>query len=178
MNRLQPNATFATRALNILLWTLQILWGLLFSVTGFGKAMCYDQTVWHHMLGQVAWFSAVPRELFIFIGACEFLGGVGLLVPGITGIKPKLTSYAALGLTVIMILAALFHIARGEYNWFLPVNLVLGGVTAFIAYGRWKAGAVSPSPAGTGRVLAGLAVLSVLFLVSYAPVWYNSTHSH
>ena len=34
-----------------------------------------------------------------------------------------------------MILAAVFHIVRGEYN-FVPINLVLGGGAAFIAYGR------------------------------------------
>jgi hypothetical protein len=33
----------------------------------------------------VPWFSAVPQDLFTFIGACEFLGGVGLIVPAMTG---------------------------------------------------------------------------------------------
>jgi hypothetical protein len=48
-----------------------------------------------------------------------------------TGVKPKLTPFAAFGLTLVMILAAVFHIGRGEYN-FLPVNFVLGGVAAFV----------------------------------------------
>ncbi len=65
----------------------------------------------------VPWFSAVPQGLFVFIGLCEFLGGVGLILPAMTGVKPKLTSFAAVGLTLIMILAALFHIVRGEYNF-------------------------------------------------------------
>jgi hypothetical protein len=34
-------------------------------------------------LHEVPWFSAVPQDLFIFIGVCEFLGGVGL-----RGLKP------------------------------------------------------------------------------------------
>ena len=88
------------------------------------------------MLHNVAWFSAVPQALFVFIGICEFLGGIGLMLPAMTGVKPKLTPSAAIGLTLIMTLAAIFHIVRGESHFFLPVNLVLGGIAAFIAYGR------------------------------------------
>jgi hypothetical protein len=75
----------------------------------------------------------------IVIGVSEFLGGVGLILPAMTGVKTKLTPFAAFGLTLVMILAAVFHIVRGEYN-FVPINLVLGGVASFIAalikYGR------------------------------------------
>jgi hypothetical protein len=52
-----------------------------------------------------------------------------------------------------MILAAVFHIARGEYN-FLPTNLVLGGAAAFIAYRRLFVRPIAPAsgPAWTGPV--------------------------
>jgi len=43
-----------------------------------------------------------------------------------TGVKPTLTSFAAFGLTLVIILAAVFHIVRGEYN-LVPINLVTGG---------------------------------------------------
>jgi hypothetical protein len=36
-----------------------------------------------------------------------------------------------------MLLAGLFHISRGEPQ-VLPVNLVFGGLAAFVAWGRWK----------------------------------------
>src|SRR5579884_2695578 len=101
-------------AINIVLWVLQILWGVFFSFTGFGKILCINEAVWHQMLPHVPWFSAVPQPLFVFIGIAEFLGGVGLILPAMTGVKPKLTVSAALGLTVIMVLAAIFHITRGE----------------------------------------------------------------
>ena len=61
---------------------------------------------------------ALPQSLVVFIGACEFLGGAGLILPAMTGVKPKLTSFAAIGLTLIMILAAIFHIVRGEVQTF------------------------------------------------------------
>jgi hypothetical protein len=125
-------------------------------------------------LGQEApWFAAVPLNLFIFIGVCEFPGGIGLILPAMTGIKPKLTPLA--GLTLVMILAAVFHIARGEYT-FVPVNLMLGGVAALIAYGRLHVRPIAPASIDAVRVLKALAVLGALVLVDVAPVWYRLTH--
>ena len=57
---------------------------------------------------------AAPQDLFVFVEVCEFLGGVGLIVPAMTGVKPKLTPCADFGLALVMILAAVFHIVRGE----------------------------------------------------------------
>ena len=55
------------------LWTVQVLWGVFFSITGFGKVLCYKPALWTQALHEVPWFSAVPQDLFIFIGVCEFL---------------------------------------------------------------------------------------------------------
>ena len=168
----QPRST-----MNIAIWTLQVLWGVFFSLTGFGKAVMINAALWNQARLEVTWFSAVPQDLFIFIGVCEFLGGVGLILPAMTGIKPKLTPFAAIGLTLVMILAAGFHIARGEYN-FLPTNVVLGGVAAFIAHERLFVKPIAPASISTFRVVKGLAVLGALFLVGFAPVWYRLTHIH
>jgi uncharacterized membrane protein YphA (DoxX/SURF4 family) len=162
--------------MNTALWTLQALWGIFFSLNGFGKILCYKSALWNQGLQEVP-FSAVPQDLFIFIGVCEFLGGVGLILPAMTGVKPKLTPFAALGLTLVMILAAVFHIVRGEYN-FVPTNLVLGGVAAFIAYGRLFVRPIVPASISTHHVLKGLVALGALVLIDFAPVWYRLTHVH
>jgi len=159
------------------LWTAQILWGVFFSITGFGKILWYKPALWNQALHQVPWLSAVPQDLIIFIGVCEFLGGVGLILPAVTGVKPKLTPFAAIGLTLVMILAAVFHIVRSEHN-FVLINVVLGGVAAFIAYGRLFVRPIVPASIGAFRVLKGLAVLGALALVDFAPVWYRLTHTH
>lgn len=173
----QPRLGEAT--MNTALWTVQVLWGVFFCFTGFGKIMCYSPDVWNHTLHQpVAWFSAVPQGLFVFIGLCEFLGGVGLILPTMTGVKPKLTPFAAIGLALVMILAAAFHIVRSEYSFFLPLNLVLAGGAAFIAYGRLMARPIAAASISTLRLLTGIAVLGALVLVGYAPVWYQLTHTH
>ena len=81
-------------------------------------------------------------------------------------------------MTPVMILAAVFHIVRGEYNFFLPGNLVLGGVSAFIGYGRLFVRPIAPASINTFRVLKGFAVLGALVLGGFAPVWYKLTNTH
>jgi DoxX-like family len=172
-------AKTTSNTMNIALWIAKVLWGAFFCFTGFGKILCYRADVWNLTLHQpVPWFSAVPQGLFVFIGICEFLGGVGLILPAMTGVKPKLTPFAAIGLTLVMILAAAFHIVRGELSFFVPMNLVLGGGVAFIAYGRLMARPIAASSISTLRMVAGLGVLAALVLVGYAPISYQLTHTH
>ena len=78
-----------------------------------------------------------------FIGAAELAGALGLLLPSLTRIQPRLTVLAALGLIVVMVLASAFHLSRGE-GAMLPMNLALAAVAAFIAWGRSKAAPIAP----------------------------------
>lgn len=161
--------------MNNTLWTAQILWGVFFSLNGFGKIVWYKQALFNQALHEVPWVYAVPQDLLIFIGFCEFLGGVGLILPAMTGVKPKLTPLAALGLAVVMALAAIFHVVRGEHT-LMFINLVLGGVAAFIAYGRWFLKPIAPVSIDALRLVKGLALVSALVFVAFAPVWYRLTH--
>ena len=67
IERMPNNAPtmLAAVTMNKALWTVQVLWGIFFSVTGFGKILCYDPALWYQALQQVPWFSAVPQDLFI-----------------------------------------------------------------------------------------------------------------
>ena len=64
----------------------------------------------------------MSRGLVTFIGGSELLGGLGLLLPALTHILPWLTPLAAVGLAVIMLLATLFHIRRGEGGLSSPLS--------------------------------------------------------
>jgi len=79
----------------------------------------------------------VPHALMLFIGVAELLGALGLVLPGLTGIRPGLTPLAAAGLLLIAIGAVAYQLAAGE-----PGNavfaVVLGLLFAFIGYGRWQ----------------------------------------
>jgi uncharacterized membrane protein YphA (DoxX/SURF4 family) len=79
------------------LWTVQVLWGVFFSITGFGKILWYKPALWNQALQEGPWLSAVPQDLPIFIGVSEFLGGVGLILQAMTGVKPKLSPFGWLG---------------------------------------------------------------------------------
>ena len=68
------------------------------------------------------------------LGLAEVLGGIGLIVPQVTGILPILTPIAALCLVVLMIGAVKTHVDLKEPAA-APAILALLGV--FIALGRF-----------------------------------------
>ena len=109
--------------------------------------------------------STIQRSVFITSGHDE-----AAFAAAIHGLSP-------IGLTLVMILAAVFHIVRREYN-FLFINVVLGGVAAFIAYGRLIVRPIAPSSISSFHVLKGLAAAGALVLVGFAPAWYRLAHIH
>jgi uncharacterized membrane protein YphA (DoxX/SURF4 family) len=172
----QPERRRRWFTLNGGLWALQLLWGFFFAGSGFGKLLLYDDALYAEAPRAVAWYAAVPQPLIVFIGVCEVLGGVGLILPATTRVKPKLTPLAAAGLTLTMILAAGFHLTRGEYA-LAPANLVLAAGSVFLAAGRWKLRRIAPAPLTTRRVVTSLAILVVLVLTTFVPTWYTMTHA-
>jgi uncharacterized membrane protein YphA (DoxX/SURF4 family) len=121
------------RALNVVLWIAQALLALLYVTAGVQKAFFPFDT----LVQTIFWVAYVPHPLVRFIGVSELLGTIGLIVPALTGIRPRLTTLAAAGLTLIMASATIMHAVRGEYA-VLPFTLFLFALDAFVAYGRWK----------------------------------------
>ncbi|WP_461071665.1 DoxX family protein [Spirosoma horti] len=68
-------------------------------------------------------------------GVVDLLAGIGLVLPALLRIRPKLTSYAAYGIIALMVAASVFHIARGEASQ-SGVNIVFALLAIFIAWGR------------------------------------------
>ncbi|MET7423118.1 DoxX family protein [Dactylosporangium sp. NPDC005555] len=162
--------------LNGVLWTLQVLWGFFFAGSGFGKVLLADATLYAEAPRAVAWYAAVPQPLIVFIGVAEVLGGIGLILPALTRVGPRLVPLAAAGLALTMLLAAGFHIVRGEYP-LVPANVLLGGVAGFVAAGRWRLRPLPAEPLTTRRVVTSAVVLVVLALTMFAPTWYTMTHT-
>jgi len=75
--------------------------------------------------------------LLRFIGVCEVLGALGLILPGVLRIRPGLTPLAATGLVIIMIGATVITLVAGAIVPAL-ISLVVGALAAFVAYGRWR----------------------------------------
>jgi uncharacterized membrane protein YphA (DoxX/SURF4 family) len=128
-----------SKALHIGLWVVQVLLALMFTFAGTMKA---TQPI-AALAAQMKWPGAVPEALVRFIGVSELLGGLGLILPAATRIKPILTPVAAIGLVTVMAMAAAFHVSRGELSA-LPVNAVIGGLAAFVAWGRMKKAPIAP----------------------------------
>jgi hypothetical protein len=80
---------------------------------------------------------ALPGAFLRFIGVAEVLGALGLILPGLLGIRPGLTPLAAAGLVIIMTGATVLTVASGELALAL-IPLVVGLLSAFVAYGRWR----------------------------------------
>ena len=128
------------KGLNIALWVVQVLLAVMFGMAGVMKT---TKPIADLVAMNLKWAGGVPEALVRFIGASELAGALGLLLPSLTRIMPWLTPLAALGLVVIMALAAPFHISRGEAN-VIGVNFVLGGLAAFVAWGRFRKAPIAP----------------------------------
>lgn len=79
----------------------------------------------------------LPGWLHWFSGTAEVLGGLGLILPGLTKIQTRLTILAGAGLALVMLGAAIWNIPRVEIQNAV-MNIFFGGLAAFVAYGRWK----------------------------------------
>ncbi|GIG63064.1 hypothetical protein Lfu02_74360 [Longispora fulva] len=174
--RQRPEARRKRSVLNGSLWLLQVLGGFFFAGSGFGKVLLYDNALYAAAPRAVAWYAAVPQPLIVFIGLVEVLGGIGLILPTMTRVLPRLTPLAGAGLALTMALAAGFHVLRGEFA-LVPATLILGAIAACVAVGRHCREPVEPGPLTTARVLASCAVVTALILLVFAPTWYTMTHT-
>lgn len=118
--------------LSLLLWLIQLVLALLFAGVGFMKAF----QRYARLAENLRWpedFSAGTVKL---IGVLEILGAAGLVVPQATGIWPVGTPLAASGLTVLMALAIMVHVRRGERNR-IALAAILMALSLFVALGRF-----------------------------------------
>jgi len=112
---------------NVTLWVLQGLLAALFLFAGVMKLVLPIEA----MAGPVA----LPGLLLRFIGVCEALGAIGLVLPGLFRIHRELTPLAALGLTIIMTGATVITIMGGAVAPAV-VPFIVGVLAASVAYGR------------------------------------------
>jgi uncharacterized membrane protein YphA (DoxX/SURF4 family) len=112
---------------NVGLWVLQVLVGALFVFAG---SMKFIMSV-EEMTKQIQ----LPGLFLHFIGVCEVLGGLGLILPGALRIRPGLTPLAAALLVPIMIGATVLSVKIGGISGGV-VPFLVGIACAFIAYQR------------------------------------------
>ena len=113
-------------------YTLWIVQGLLALIFLFAGGMKLVQP-----LEVLTRQTPLPGLFVRFIGVAEVLGAIGLILPGLLRIRPGLTPLAAAGLVIIMTGATVLTLAGGDLALAL-IPLVVGLLSAFIAYGRWR----------------------------------------
>lgn len=114
------------------LWVVQVVLGLAFIMAGAMKMMQSKEKLHESM----EWVEDFSEGTITAIGVVEVLGGLGLILPAVTGILPWLVPLAGLGLALDMGAAALVHGRRGETQM-IPINIVLLLLALFVAYGRF-----------------------------------------
>src|SRR5688500_1581830 len=110
------------RAGTIVLWIVSGLLAVVIVGPGWQK---FTSPVWERMFR--VW--GYPDGFYLVIGAIEVAGGIGLLIP-------RVASYCAATLSIVMIGAAITQIAKGGRNG--VGEIVFATLLAIVAYARFR----------------------------------------
>lgn len=131
--------TTRLKRLNIALWIVQGLLALTFVGTGLWKLA----TPIPDLASRMPWMGQVSPAFLQATAALDILGGLGVLLPSLTRINPRLAVLGALGCVGLMAGAILFHVQRGEAAN-TPFNFFLAALAAFVAWGRFRKAPIAP----------------------------------
>jgi len=125
-------------ALGVWLWIAQFVVAAIFLLAGGMKTFIPIAE-----LSQVIhWTGELPTWFVRAIGVIDLAGGIGIILPALTRIKPGLTVWAALGCSLVQVLSILFHVSRGEAS-VTPLNFVLLACALFVLWGRFRKAPIS-----------------------------------
>jgi uncharacterized membrane protein len=121
---------------NIVLWVVQGVLAAVFLGAGLTKVTQSKEQL-ETKMGWVNDFDSVAVKI---IGFLEMLAGLALIVPPLLGAAPRLTAWAAIGLTILMIGAVVIHVRRREPLMIVPalILLVLAAVAAWGRFGPYS----------------------------------------
>lgn len=104
----------STRSLNtVVVWVVEVLVAGLFLAVGVPKVLGLDPNYF-----QFAAMRGFPDWIRVVVGVCEVIGALGLLIP-------RLASYAAIGLAMFMVPAAITQAMSGEPGIYVPILLFI-----------------------------------------------------
>lgn len=129
----------AGKPLRIGLWVAQVVVAILFCGAGFTKLT----TPIPELSAMMPWTGQYSETFVRFIALVDLAGGLGILLPALTRILPRLTVLAALGCVVLQVFAIVFHLSRGE-AMVVPLNIVLLALSLFVLWGRGRRVPISP----------------------------------
>ncbi|APR78813.1 putative integral membrane protein [Minicystis rosea] len=128
-----------SKALSIGLWVAQALLGILFIGTAFWKLL----TPIPKLAAMIPWAGQVPEAFLQATAVIDLCGGIGIVLPSLTRIKPGLVVPAALGCAALQVSAIVFHVSRGEAAS-TPFNAFLVALACFVFWGRRYRAPIEP----------------------------------
>jgi len=120
------------KALNIALWIVQAILSISFIWAFYMKLFSSEAE-----LAKMWPWTAENQILVRVTGVLDGLAGLGLVLPWFLNILPKLTIYTAYATIVLMIVAILFHVSRGESSQ-IGINIFFAISAIFIIWGRQR----------------------------------------
>jgi hypothetical protein len=133
--------TKPSKSLGIALWVVQGLLALTFVGTGIWKLV----TPIPDLAKMIPWVGQVSASLLYVTAVFDTLGGLGIVLPSLTRIKPGLTVLAGLGCAVLQVCAIAFHFSRGELAN-TPFNFLLAALSLVVSWGRHSKAPISARP--------------------------------
>jgi hypothetical protein len=129
----------SSRGIHIALWLVQII--LSVSLI-WAASLKFFQSI-ESLAAMWPWAGDIPPVLVRLTGVPDTLVGIGLVLPALWRIKPKLTPIAAVGLILLMVCASIFHMVRAEGAQIMP-NIIFAVLAAFVAWGRFLKAPIAP----------------------------------
>lgn len=127
-----------SKTFHVTLWIAQVLLALSLLSGGIMKLfMPFEQ------LAEIWPWAAENQNLVLITGVLDLLAAIGLIVPSSLRIQPTLTIYAAVGVSLLMIAAIIFHISRDEASQ-IGANIFFAAFALFIAWGRATKAVIDP----------------------------------
>jgi len=123
--------------MGVVTWILQFLLAIAFVAAGLMKM----STPKERLLERMEWVRAVTPRGIKLVGLLEVLGGLGLVLPAVTGIAPWLTPLAAICLALLMALAIWTHVRLREASQAVPAAVLLV-LLLITTYGLFSVGRV------------------------------------
>lgn len=122
--------------MNITLWILQLLLAAVFAAHG-----------WLLISPPPELLQIINEEMGIpfryFLGFAEVLGAVGIVLPGLTRVLPRLTEISAACFAFVSLSATIWHLVRGEMSS-AGITIALLLLAAGVAYARWRVRPIQP----------------------------------
>jgi hypothetical protein len=116
--------------MNILLWVLQVGLAIHTAIGAVWKFSNSEQSV--------PSLKAIPHGAWLTLAVVELLCSVALIVPAFNRSLAILAPVAAVCIAAEMLLFTGVHVASGDRDYGHPIYwLVVAGVCAFFAYGRF-----------------------------------------